>query len=182
MKTSGMLALALGVLLLMGCEKAKAPSEVNVTYTVHFQGQSRQVVFAGELDKTVTGYCALSDSGDATYTKMMTLRVVRNTGPDDNHELQISRLKMRESPSDEILTCDGVHINFNATYDAAANHVACGSVDEGKCAIRTVVYDKKEKRIEGSFECGEFPTTAMIGTDPVPMSITGGTFMVTHCD
>lgn len=169
------------VLILCACEKSKDPVEVHVVYKVEYQGEIKEVHFHGELNDTFFGYCRFTDSGEATFPKALTFRLLRNTGLQDNHELQLSKLRMREVPQEENLPCDGLHINFNAVEEA--HRLQCGPVDDGRCEIIIVVYDKKEERIEGKFSCGEFHTTAISTSgSPVPMKILDGTFSFTHCN
>jgi len=110
----------------------------------------------------------------------MTLRLIRNTGSDDNHELQLKSVRMRETPIDETLPCESVHINYNAVEENGA--LLCGEAASGRCEIVVIAYDKKEERIEGTLNCGEFLTTSIDPLGPVPMEIRNGTFSVTHCN
>jgi hypothetical protein len=172
--------LVCGFLLLLSCEKDKPPVEVNVVYTVEYQGRTTQVSFVGELGDEVSGYCAFGDSGDATYPKTMTLRLVRNTGAEDNHELQLKSVRMRETAAEEALPCESVHINYNAVEENGT--LLCGDAASGRCEIVVRVFDKKEERIEGILNCGEFPTTSIDPSGPVPMEIRNGQFSITHCN
>jgi hypothetical protein len=169
-----------GFLALLSCEKDKPPVEVNVTYTVEYQGRTTNVHFVGRLGDEVNGYCAFGDSGDATYPKSLTLRLIRNTGPEDNHELQLKSVRMREGIASETLPCESVHINYNAVEENGT--LQCGEADLGRCEITVIAYDKKEERIEGTLNCGEFPTTSIDPSGPVPMEIRNGTFSIIHCN
>lgn len=174
------LFMAFGFLLFLSCEKDKPPVEVEVTYTVVYQGRTTQITFLGKIDDTVNGYCVFSDSGDPTYPKSMTLRLIRNTGPQDNHELLLKSVRMREAPAAEALPCESVHIVYNAVEENGA--LLCGEAASGRCEIVVQTFDKKEERISGTLNCGEFPTTAIDPSGPVPMEIRNGAFTITHCN
>jgi hypothetical protein len=176
MKTSAASLLAF-LFVLCACEEEKKPTQINVKYTVNFRGAHTEVTFSGDLDDTVSGYCYLRKTGDGS--KDMTLRLLRRAGSDNTHELEILSLMVPRSAPASRLSCEGVHVNYNNVEER--NTLPCGELAESSCEFNLVVNDDNGKRIEGTFECGEFPTTSIDPSGPVPMSISNGTFSITNC-
>ena len=158
-------------------EDGLLPILAHVSYTLHFQGRETSVVFDGAVGEDFQGSCAIGDSADPDYPKLLSFML-----ENPPNMLDLQQLRTREVPQDEFLQC----VSFNIEMDQVRplEVLTCGIPEVSPsfiCEFKISVYDQDENRVEGSFRCPRFYTNAFDPSGPVEMRVEDGVFSFANC-